>query len=54
MSIKIKELEHLQSEIGCEVSDSSPKLYKSAISPILSTTFVLIERSSGSVSCPKK
>lgn len=44
---------YLQSGIGCEVSDSSPRPYNSAISFIFSTTFALIERSSGSVSCPK-
>lgn len=41
------------SGIDCEVSDSSPKLYKSEMSFSFSGTLVRIERSSGSVSCPK-
>jgi len=41
----------LHSGVGCEVSDSSPRLKNSGIS--FATTFARIERSSGSVSCPK-
>lgn len=51
--IRILTVFYLQSETGSEVLDSSPRPYNSVISLVLSTTFVRIERSSGSVSCPK-